>query len=88
MDPAEIKHFIEAALLAAGRPLSVDQLQKLFDGRMAPEKSEIRQAITTLNDEYDGRGSFRFSRSGSLGHGGSAAKTLGRASPAIFACHV
>jgi len=56
MDPVEIKHFIEAALLAAGRPLSVDQLQKLFDGRMAPEKSEIRQAITTLNDEYDGRG--------------------------------
>lgn len=56
MDPAEIKHFIEAALLAAGRPLSVDQLQKLFDGRMAPEKSEIRQAIATLNEEYEGRG--------------------------------
>ena len=29
----EIKYFIESALLAAGRPLSVDQLQKLFDGR-------------------------------------------------------
>jgi len=56
MDPTEIKHFIEAALLAAGRPLSVDQLQKLFDGRMAPEKSEIRQSITTLNEEYEGRG--------------------------------
>jgi segregation and condensation protein B len=56
MDPAEIKHFIEAALLAAGRPLTVDQLQKLFDGRMAPEKSEIRQAIATLNEEYEGRG--------------------------------
>jgi len=56
MDPAEIKHFIEAALLAAGRPLSVDQLQKLFDARGAPEKSEIRQAITTLNEEYEGRG--------------------------------
>lgn len=56
MDPTEIKHFIEAALLAAGRPLSVDQLQKLFDGRIAPEKPEIRQAITTLNEEYEGRG--------------------------------
>jgi segregation and condensation protein B len=56
MDPTEIKHFIEAALLAAGRPLSVDHLQKLFDGRMAPEKSEIRQSITTLNEEYEGRG--------------------------------
>ena len=56
MDPAEIKHFIEAALLAAGRPLNTEQLQRLFDGRMAPEKAEIRQAITTLNEEYEGRG--------------------------------
>ena len=56
MDAVEIKHFIEAALLAAGRPLSVDQLQKLFDGRMAPEKSEIRTAVATLNDEYAARG--------------------------------
>lgn len=56
MDTTEIKHFIEAALLAAGRPLSVDQLQKLFDGRMAPEKSEIRQAVATLNEEYEPRG--------------------------------
>ncbi len=56
MDPAEIKHFIEAALLAAGRPLNVEQLQRLFDGRMVPEKSEIRQAVTTLNEEYEGRG--------------------------------
>jgi segregation and condensation protein B len=56
MDAVEIKHFIEAALLAAGRPLNIDQLQKLFDGRMAPEKSEIRQAIATLNEEYESRG--------------------------------
>lgn len=56
MDAVEIKHFIEAALLAAGRPLSVDQLQKLFDGRGAPEKSDIRQAIASLNEEYDQRG--------------------------------
>ena len=56
MDATEIKHFVEAALLAAGRPLNVDQLQKLFDGRSAPEKSEIREAIGTLNDEYAARG--------------------------------
>jgi len=56
MDPAEIKHFIEAALLAAGRPLNIEQVQRLFDGRMTPEKAEIRQAITTLNEEYEGRG--------------------------------
>jgi len=56
MDAIEIKYFVEAAVLAAGRPLSVDQLQNLFDGRMAPEKAEIRQAIATLNEEYEQRG--------------------------------
>jgi len=56
MDKVEIKYFVESALLAAGRPLSVDQLQKLFDGRSEPEKSEIREAIQGLVDEYEGRG--------------------------------
>ena len=56
MDATEIKHFVEAALLSAGRPLNVEQLQKLFDGRSAPEKSEIREAIGTLNEEYAARG--------------------------------
>ena len=56
MEATEIKHFIEAALLAAGRPLNIDQLQGLFDGRAAPEKAEIRQAIATLNEEYEERG--------------------------------
>lgn len=56
MEASEIKYFIEAALLAAGRPLNIDQLQGLFDGRMAPEKSEIRQAIAALNEEYEERG--------------------------------
>lgn len=56
MDAVEIKHFIEAALLAAGRPLSVSQLQSLFDGRMAPEKAEIRTAVAALIEEYEHRG--------------------------------
>jgi segregation and condensation protein B len=56
MDENEIKYFLEAALLAAGRPLNIDQLKGLFDGRMAPEKAEIRKAIVTLNDEYEERG--------------------------------
>jgi len=56
MDENEIKYFLEAALLAAGRPLSVGQLQNLFDGRMTPEISEIRKAIIMLNEEYENRG--------------------------------
>ncbi len=56
MDEIEIKHFLEAALLAAGRPLSIDQLRGLFDGRLAIQKSDIRKAIETLNEEYEDRG--------------------------------
>jgi segregation and condensation protein B len=56
MDATEIKYFVEAALLAAGRPLNVAQLQSLFDGRIVLEKSEIRQAIGELNEEYEPRG--------------------------------
>lgn len=56
MDDNEVKYFIEAALLAAGHPMSVDQLQNLFDGRSAPEKSQIRQAISNLQDDYEDRG--------------------------------
>jgi len=56
MDETEIKYFVESALLAAGRPLSVDQLQNLFDTAALPDKSEIRQAIGSLNEEYEQRG--------------------------------
>jgi len=56
MDNNEIKYLIEAALLAAGRPMSVDQLQNLFDGSSVPEKAQIRQAIDDLLDDYENRG--------------------------------
>jgi segregation and condensation protein B len=56
MDEQEIKYFIEAALLAAGRPLSIDQLHSLFDGRSAPAKAEIRKSIASLSEDYEGRG--------------------------------
>ena len=56
MDDREIKYFVESALLAAGRPLSVSQLQSLFDTGAEPERSQIRQAISTLNEDYEDRG--------------------------------
>ncbi len=56
MDQTEIKYFIESALLAAGRPLNVDQLQSLFDGRSAPSKPDIRAAISALMNDYEPRG--------------------------------
>ncbi|MDX1518370.1 MAG: SMC-Scp complex subunit ScpB [Woeseiaceae bacterium] len=56
MDSREIQYFIEAALLAADRPLNADQIVALFDGRSAPKKQEVRAAIEALNDEYAERG--------------------------------
>jgi len=56
MGDNDIKYFIEAALLAAGRPMSVEQLQNLFDGRSPPGKTEIREAISSLLDDYEDRG--------------------------------
>ena len=56
MDGNEIKHFIEAALLAAGRPLSIDQLHNLFDNNSQPEKSQLRESIAALQSEYETRG--------------------------------
>jgi len=56
MDDTAIKYFVESALFAAGRPLSIDQIQTLFDGRSAPEKSEIREAIKSLLEDYVDRG--------------------------------
>lgn len=56
MDPTEIKYFIESALLAAGRPLSIDQIKALFDDNAAPEKSQLREAIANLKEDYVDRG--------------------------------
>ena len=56
MDDNEIKYFVEAALLAAGRALTATQLQDLFDGRSTPDKSRIREAIAALREDYKDRG--------------------------------
>jgi segregation and condensation protein B len=56
MDDTEIKYFVEAALVAAGRPLNIDQLQGLFDDASAPDKSVLRKAIKDLQEEYESRG--------------------------------
>jgi segregation and condensation protein B len=56
VDQTEIKYFVEAALLAAGKPLSLDQLQSLFDRGSIPEKVQLREAIGSLQEEYEERG--------------------------------
>lgn len=51
-----LKNVVEAALLAAGRPLSIQQLAELFDERERPAADEVRAAIATLAGEYAERG--------------------------------
>jgi len=58
MDHKQIKNIVEAGLLAAGGPLSVDQLQGLFgtDSDAIPDKKDIREALGALGEEYADRG--------------------------------
>jgi segregation and condensation protein B len=67
MNSQQLKNIIEAALLAADRPLSVDQLAALFapaqPGQTTentedkwPTRDELRQALATLQQECESRG--------------------------------
>jgi segregation and condensation protein B len=56
MQNDQIKHIVEAALLAAGRPLTLEQIRALFGDEHAPARTEIRQAIGALAADYEARG--------------------------------
>lgn len=56
MNEHDLKHLIEATLLAAGRPVSTDQLLELFDERERPTSEELRAALDLLAAEYASRG--------------------------------
>jgi segregation and condensation protein B len=57
MNTTQLKHIVEAALLAAGRPLSIDQLRNMFsEDADPPERQGIRDAILALQDDYADRG--------------------------------
>ncbi|MFT4767378.1 MAG: segregation and condensation protein B [Glaciecola sp.] len=47
---------IEAALLAAGKPLSVAQLSALFEERERPANEDIRASLEDVRERCDGRG--------------------------------
>ena len=56
MNDQYVRNVIEAALLAAGRPLATDELVGLFDERDGSNADEVRAAIDTLRNEYETRG--------------------------------
>ena len=55
MDDTEIKHVLVAALLAAGRPLTLDRLGELFPKRTRPDRPLLRSVLESLMADYTGR---------------------------------
>jgi len=56
MNDQYVKNVIEAALLAAGRPLTMDELVSVFDERDGSNAEEVRGAIAALTADYETRG--------------------------------
>jgi segregation and condensation protein B len=56
MNDQYVRNVIEAALLAAGRPLASDELVTLFDERDGSNAEEVQTAIGALRAEYETRG--------------------------------
>src|SRR3984885_3686590 len=55
MSESETRNIIEAALLAAGRALTLAETGPLFDGRARPAPSALREAIESLTQDYASR---------------------------------
>lgn len=56
MENEQIKPILEAALLAAGRPLSLNDFEQLFAGDAdAPPRNAIRAALAELAGDWEGR---------------------------------
>lgn len=51
-----LRNVCEAALLAAGRPLSVEQIAELFDEAERPGTQQVRMALEALAADYAARG--------------------------------
>lgn len=56
MEQALLKPILEAALLAAGQPLTIAQLSELFDEDGRPTHTELAQALEALSADCAGRG--------------------------------
>lgn len=55
-DASTLVQIVEGALLAAGKPLTVAQLEALFEDHDRPAKDDIRAAIAEVGERCEGRG--------------------------------
>jgi segregation and condensation protein B len=57
MDETEIKYVIEAALLAAGRPLTLERLGEIFAAKGdGPDRATLKRVLDALAADYEARG--------------------------------
>lgn len=47
-----LKEIIEAALMAAGKPLTIDRILKLFLEDERPERADVRKALDSLKNDF------------------------------------
>jgi len=56
MELDQLKNILEATLLAAGRPLDLEQMESLFEEDGVPDRTLLRAALKALADDYADRG--------------------------------
>lgn len=56
MSDHHIRNVIEASLLAAGKPMSINEIVELFDEDGRPDKSQIQTSLEALASDYEDRG--------------------------------
>lgn len=56
MNETELKYIIEATLLAAGRPVTTQQILELFEERDRPSEETLKAAFEALAADYTDRG--------------------------------
>jgi segregation and condensation protein B len=56
MNESYLKNVIEAALFAAGRPLTIIQIAQLFDEHVRPTPAAVRAQLMALAADYETRG--------------------------------
>jgi segregation and condensation protein B len=56
MNHQYVKNVVEAAMLAAGRPVTLEELSSVFDERDGSIADEVKGALATLAQEYETRG--------------------------------
>jgi segregation and condensation protein B len=56
IEQKKLKNIIEAALFAVGKPMSLEQISKLFEDQQRPSNTAIKEAIASLQQDVENRG--------------------------------